>query len=80
LAPVGAPTAHLWLLDLLYQRLEEFAVADPLVELERMASAWHFDYVDEVLAEWIAALAGMARPDRAGRRGKASGGKKRRRR
>lgn len=41
-APVSKATAHVWLLDRLYQRAEAFALTDEVLAYERMASAWYF--------------------------------------
>ncbi len=41
-APVPVATAHVWLLDRLFQRAEAFVIDDEVLTCERMASAWYF--------------------------------------
>ena len=40
--PVPPATAHVWLLDRLFQRAEMFVLGDDVLAHERMASAWYF--------------------------------------
>jgi hypothetical protein len=41
-APIPSATAHVWLLDRLFQRAEVFVLGDEVLAYERMASAWYF--------------------------------------
>jgi hypothetical protein len=41
-APISPATAHVWLLDRLFQRAEVFVLGDEVLTRERMASAWYF--------------------------------------
>jgi hypothetical protein len=41
--PVPSETAHVWLSGRLYDRVEAFVATDPLLTVERAASAWWFD-------------------------------------
>lgn len=41
--PVPPETAHVWLLESLYDHVETTVLLDPLLELERQASAWWFE-------------------------------------
>ena len=40
--PIPRATAHVWLLDRLFQRAEMFVLGDEVLAYERMASAWYF--------------------------------------
>ena len=40
--PIPQATAHVWLLDRLFQRAEMFVLGDEVLAYERMASAWYF--------------------------------------
>ena len=41
--PVPPETAHVWLLEPLYEHVEAAVLLDPLLDLERRASAWWFE-------------------------------------
>src|SRR5687767_10074550 len=41
-APIPPATAHVWLLDRLFQRAEMFVLGDEVLTHERMAAAWYF--------------------------------------
>jgi hypothetical protein len=41
--PVAPETAHVWLLESLYEHVETAVLLDPLLDLERQASAWWFE-------------------------------------